>query len=144
MMSAIIQFKVQGKPIGKQETQVNTKTHKAYKPNKTRWYFQQIQLIAKNYMQRRNLKMFEGAIDFRLDIILKEVRDSHRIAPTQKPDSSNVLKTAEDALNKICYKDDKDIIHHDIYKWFGLKEGIIITVRRISYQGKDFYYKDEN
>jgi len=137
----IINFKVPGKPIGKQETQVNTKTHKAYKPDKTKWYFEQIQLIAKNYMQRRSLKMLEGAIDFRLDIILKEKLASLNIAPTQKPDTSNVLKTAEDALNKICYKDDKDIIHHELFKWFGLKEGIIITVKPVTCVGKDFYYR---
>lgn len=136
-----IYIKVPGKPIGKQETQVNTKTHRAYKPEKTKLYFKQIQLIAQNYMQRRNLKPFEGAIDFRLDIILKEKLESKHFAPTIKPDSSNVLKTVEDALNKICYKDDKDIIHHEIHKWFGVKEGIIITVKNINCIGKDFHYR---
>lgn len=139
----IIKFKVPGTPIGKQETQVNTKTHIAYKPDKTRWYFEQIQLIAKNYMQRKNLKMLKGAIDFRLDIFLKEKRDNSRIAPTQKPDSSNVLKIVEDALNKICYNDDKDIIHHELYKWFAIKEGIIITVKAVNYINNDFYYREK-
>lgn len=136
-----INFRVAGKPIGKQETQVNTKTHRAYKPEKTKWYYEQIQLTARNYMQKRNLKALEGPIDFRLDIILKEKLESKYIAPTIKPDSSNVLKTVEDALNKICYKDDKDIIYHEIHKWFGVKEGIIITIKRINCLGKDFYYK---
>jgi Holliday junction resolvase RusA-like endonuclease len=138
----IICFEVHGTPIGKEEIRVNTKTKQAYKGEKTRCYFQQIQLIAKNYMQLKKLKKLEGPIDFRLDIILKEKETSKYIAPTQKPDSSNVLKTVEDALSKICYVDDKDIISHQIYKWFGRREKIVITIKPISCLGHDFYYRD--
>ena len=134
----MIKFKVSGLPVGKEEVKFNIKTKRAYKPNKTRWYFQQIQLIAKNYMQMNNLKMLEGAIHFELDIIFKKGK---RDEPTTKPDTSNVLKTAEDALNKICYTDDSCIVSHRLGKWFG-EEGIVFTVERVI--GKDYNYKDEN
>jgi Holliday junction resolvase RusA-like endonuclease len=135
-------FEVPGAPVGKEEIRVNTKTKQAYKGDKTRWYFQQIQLIARNHMQLKKLKKLEGPIDFRLDIILKEKLHTKYIAPTQKPDSSNILKTVEDALSKICYKDDKDIVVHTIYKWFGTREGIVITVKNINCIGKNFHYKN--
>lgn len=138
----IIKFRVPGKPIGKQETKFNTKTGHAYKPDKTRWYFEQIRLIAQAHMKRNNLKMIEGAVYMRLDIILKQNKNNPLIAPTKKPDCSNVLKIAEDALNKVCYNDDKDIIEEAIYKWFGIKEGIVVTIKPIHCIGKDFYYKE--
>lgn len=124
----IIKFKVPGKPIGKQETQFNSKTGHAYKPNKSRWYLEQVRLIAQAHMKRNNIRMIEGPVYMRLDIILNQSKNHPKMSPTKKPDMSNVLKTVEDALNKVCYDDDKNIVESEIFKWFGLKEGIVITI----------------
>lgn len=51
-----------------------------------------------------------------------------RIRATKKPDSSNVLKTVEDALNGILWKDDSQLIRSAGGKVYGAEPRIIITV----------------
>jgi Holliday junction resolvase RusA-like endonuclease len=41
---------------------------------------------------------------------------AEKLLPITKPDSSNVLKSVEDALNGIIYHDDNQICDHDIKK----------------------------
>ena len=73
---------------------------------------------------------FKMAIDCacRMDLVLympipkswslkkKKLAIDGKIYPTSKPDSSNVLKAIEDALNGIVYLDDSQIIEHSMKK----------------------------
>jgi Holliday junction resolvase RusA-like endonuclease len=40
----------------------------------------------------------------------------NKIRPTKKPDASNILKIVEDALNKVAYDDDSQIIDVAVFK----------------------------
>jgi Holliday junction resolvase RusA-like endonuclease len=49
--------------------------------------------------------------------------------PTKKPDSSNILKSVEDAMNQVVYKDDCQIINHHITKVYSSEPGVDICVK---------------
>jgi Holliday junction resolvase RusA-like endonuclease len=49
--------------------------------------------------------------------------------PTKKPDSSNILKSVEDAMNGVVYKDDCQIINHHITKVYSSLPGVDICIK---------------
>jgi Holliday junction resolvase RusA-like endonuclease len=53
------------------------------------------------------------------------------ILPTTKPDSSNVLKAIEDAMNGVVWIDDKQVVDHNIRRRYSDTPKAIIEVRRI-------------
>lgn len=52
--------------------------------------------------------------------------------PDKKPDIDNVLKVVLDALNKVAYKDDKQVIEVICRKWYSRSSGFLrISVREL-------------
>lgn len=62
----------------------------------------------------------------------KEKMLNHQIRPTKKPDSSNVLKAIEDALNKIAYKDDSQIVETRVSRFYGEIPMVTVTIKEAS------------
>lgn len=58
----------------------------------------------------------------------KEKADSDMIFPTTKPDSSNILKAVEDALNGVVWKDDSQIVDHVVSKRYSKYPSLVIEV----------------
>lgn len=54
------------------------------------------------------------------------------IWPTVKPDSDNALKLAADALNAICYHDDKQVVIATVFKCYSARPGISIEIDTLS------------
>ncbi len=50
------------------------------------------------------------------------------IRPTKKPDMSNILKSAEDALNTLAYHDDKQIVTCICHKYYSEKPRLEIEI----------------
>jgi Holliday junction resolvase RusA-like endonuclease len=50
------------------------------------------------------------------------------IMPTKKPDSSNIIKAIEDAMNKVVYKDDGQIVDHIVSKRYCMEPHAQITI----------------
>lgn len=50
------------------------------------------------------------------------------VAPTGRPDLSNLIKGVEDALNGIVYKDDSQIVVSQVEKRYGHQAGVEILV----------------
>jgi Holliday junction resolvase RusA-like endonuclease len=59
------------------------------------------------------------------------VRDSAPIFPTTKPDVLKLARGVEDALSGVVYADDALIVHEELYKRYGEKEGVYIHVWEI-------------
>ena len=49
--------------------------------------------------------------------------------PTKKPDASNILKSVEDAMNSVVYKDDSQIVNIHITKVYSSVPGVDICVK---------------
>ncbi|MCK4783349.1 MAG: RusA family crossover junction endodeoxyribonuclease [Desulfobacteraceae bacterium] len=50
------------------------------------------------------------------------------IRPTKKPDISNILKSAEDALNSLAYHDDKQIVTAICHKYYAIRPRLEIEI----------------
>lgn len=138
-MTFIITFKVEGNPVGKQRARYVKRGNfvSTYTPEKTRTYeflikdaaikamgssepletpvtlYLYIRLpIPKSYSKKRTEACLNGS--------------EH---PIRKPDSSNILKSVEDGMNSVVYKDDCQIINHHITKVYSSQAGVNICVK---------------
>lgn len=58
----------------------------------------------------------------------QEAAAEGRLMPTGKPDGDNYFKIAADALNKIVYADDAQIVMHQAVKTYSRTPGLRITI----------------
>lgn len=133
-----VSFEVIGAPVGKGRPRfVRTfRGGRAVTPEKTRKY----ELEVRNeYIKQSNYyfseeKMLKMEIDAyfeipkstskkKKDLMLKNI-----LRPTKKPDMDNIIKIIADALNKIAYYDDKQIIECSIRKYYSYKPRVEIDI----------------
>jgi len=48
---------------------------------------------------------------------------------TVRPDATKLLRSTEDALKGIAWRDDAQVVHQEVWKEYGEKAGALITVR---------------
>lgn len=131
-----ITFTVPGKPQGKGRPRF-TKNGRTYTPEKTAEYEA---LIKRMYLLQGG-KLFEGAVKLSILILYpipksttkkdRELMVSGSILPTKKPDGDNVEKAVADALNKVAYLDDSQIIEAKWQKIYAADDehiGLVVTV----------------
>lgn len=58
----------------------------------------------------------------------QKLMEERIIRPTKKPDMSNILKSAEDALNKLAYHDDSQIVTGIIHKFYSTRPRLEIEI----------------
>ena len=135
-----IKFTVPGPPQGKARPRTvrrkNGSTH-TYTPENTVLYEN---LIVTEY-ERRNgsLRFPDGEmLDMRIMAYYtipasaskkkkKQMADGE-IRPTKKPDSDNIVKVVADALNKIAYHDDSQIVDCQVRKFYSTQPRIEVTI----------------
>lgn len=136
----MIQFTVYGTPVGKGRPKFSTFNGHAtaYTPAKTVNYENLVKL---SYQQQCGGKMYEKDIALAIDImaffpIPKSVSKkkaaqmlSGFIKPTKRPDLDNVAKAVLDALNKIAFYDDSQIIALSMSKFYSDKPRTEISIR---------------
>lgn len=66
-----------------------------------------------------------GSKKKRIAMLCEEIR------PTKKPDGDNILKAVADALNSVCYKDDKNIVKMSIEKFYSDMPRIDVIVQEV-------------
>ena len=131
-----ITFTVPGKPQGKGRHRF-TKGGHTYTPQKTADYEA---LIKRMYLLQNGL-LFEGAVKLSVLILYpipnrtpkltRQQMIAGDIRPTKKPDGDNVEKAVADALNKIAYLDDSQIIEARWEKRYAPDEeheGLVVTI----------------
>jgi Holliday junction resolvase RusA-like endonuclease len=59
------------------------------------------------------------------------VKPSAPAFPTSKPDTTKLIRAAEDALKHICWYDDSQIVHQIGRKVYSERPGLRITIKRI-------------
>lgn len=135
-----IEFTVAGEPKGKERPRFCHNGQIIYTPKQTTTYEQQI--IFDYYKQCGNMKFPE---DSQLELSVrayykipkstskkrKTAMLSEEIRPTKKPDGDNILKAVADALNGVCYKDDKNIVKMSIEKFYSDVPRIEVIVQEV-------------
>lgn len=53
------------------------------------------------------------------------------LRPTSKPDCSNYLKGVEDALNKVVWRDDSQIVTLTVRKWYSNRPRTIVKIEKL-------------
>ena len=138
-----IAFTVEGEPKGKERPRF-CHNGQIYTPKQTTTYEQQI--IFDYYKQCDNVKFEE---DSQLELFVKAYYKipksaskkkrmamlSEEIRPTKKPDGDNILKAVADALNGVCYKDDKSIVKMSIEKFYSDVPRIEVIVQEVQANG---------
>lgn len=132
-----IEFTVEGEPKGKERPRFGNRGQ-VYTPDKTATYENQIKIAY--YEQCGNAKFAEES---QLELFVKayykipkntskkkkQTMLSGEIRPTKKPDGDNILKAVADALNGVCYKDDKCLIKMSIEKFYSDMPRIEVVVK---------------
>lgn len=130
------EFEVPGKITGKGRPRVNTITAIAYTPNKTKEY----EDLIKQYfiMKFRGIKPLDGRISVTIKAYFsipknasKKQREemlNNNISPVKKPDIDNIAKIILDALNKLAFNDDNQIIKLSIEKVYSEEEKVSVLI----------------
>ena len=132
----IYEFEVPGKVTGKGRPRVNTQTAIAYTPTKTKEY----EDLVKQYfiVKYRRIKPLEGRIAITIKAYFgvpkntskrqKEKMLKNDISPIKKPDIDNIAKIILDALNKLAFQDDSQIIKLNIEKAYAEEPKVYIKI----------------
>ena len=120
-------FVVPGDPTGKSRPRFVRATGRTYTPAKTAQYENLVKLeyeracAGKRFGDyaalRMRVKAYYG-IPKSASKRKQEQMTGGTLRPMKKPDASNVLKAIEDGLNGVAYRDDAQIVHVEIEKWF--------------------------
>ncbi len=131
----MIQFKIPGPPVGKQRPRVTR--HGTYTPQKTAGY----EKLVRDIYKINRFPKLEGYLSMSVsayypipkstskkkkDMMLKGI-----LLPDKKPDVDNVLKCICDALNKVAYDDDKQIISMNIVKYYSENPCVVIRLDKV-------------
>lgn len=131
----MLNFTVNGVPVPKMRPRLTRGGH-AYTPKETRDYEGIVREAAFNAM--RGNELLSGAV--RMDVKMffpipaswpKKRQDAAKngeLGHCVKPDATNVLKSIEDALNGIAYKDDCQIVAGGFSKHYSERPRVEITV----------------
>ncbi|RYY22559.1 MAG: RusA family crossover junction endodeoxyribonuclease [Sphingomonadales bacterium] len=139
----VVQFSVGGRAIPKGRARSSSKNGfvRHYTPKATSDYEAVIRaaaLVAMNGQPR-----FEGPVSMSIVVRCKPPLRTSKprlaamlagaVLPTVRPDLDNVQKGVADALNKVVFRDDADIVHSIGSKRYAAEAGIDVTVRSISH-----------
>lgn len=134
----VITFTVTGEPQGKGRPRFNPRGGKPHTPGKTAAYEE---LIQWEYRRQCKNYRFPDNVPLRLDIVAyygipqsaskkkQEAMVRALLRPTKKPDYDNVQKIVGDALNKVAYKDDSQIVDSRVQKFWSYTPKIFVTIQ---------------
>lgn len=138
----MISFTVMGTPIGKARARTvmqNGFSH-SYTPRKTVEFEQAVAQTYKNVC--RGAQMPENA-PLKMRAIcympipkstpkrLRELMASERVYHTKKPDASNILKSIEDAIVGMAYKDDSQIADTRAIKYYSENPRVEVSIETL-------------
>ena len=135
----MLEFKVIGRPQGKERPRINTFTKRAYTTKKTLEYEEQVQEAFR--LKYGNIEPLEGAIHAlivavfevpksyskkrRQEILEKESLYTHR------PDGDNIAKAILDSLNGLAFKDDSQVVCLTVIKIYGEESEVIVKLDKL-------------
>ena len=138
-MALPLTFTIPGNPRGKGRPRFVRATGRTYTDDATANAEAYVRMLASREMAGR--QPFEGPVRLTMHAIFAPPKSwskkrqaealTGQIRPTAKPDASNVLKLAEDAMNGVVFHDDAQITDVVFAKKFGAQPMIVITVEAL-------------
>jgi Holliday junction resolvase RusA-like endonuclease len=138
-MTFMVTFKLDTDPVGKQRARYARRGNfvQTYTPDKTRNYEALIKEAATEAMG--SSEPLETPVNLYLYIRapIPQSYSKKKVAdclngiekPIKKPDASNVLKSVEDAMNGVVYRDDCQIVNFHVTKVYSSQSGIDVCVK---------------
>ena len=138
-MTFMVTFKVDANPVGKQRARYVKRGNfvQTYTPEKTRTYETLIKDAAIEAMGASEPLETPVSLYLYIRVPIPKSYSKKRTEaclngsehPIRKQDSSNILKSVEDGMNLVVYKDDCQIINHHITKVYASQAGVDICVK---------------
>jgi Holliday junction resolvase RusA-like endonuclease len=138
-MTFMVNFKVDANPVGKQRARYARRGNfvQTYTPDKTRNYEALIRDAAIEAMGASEPLETPVSLYLYIRVPIPKSCTKKRLEaisngsekPIKKPDSSNILKSVEDAMNGVVYKDDCQIINHHMTRVYSSLPGVDICVK---------------
>lgn len=136
-----VDFFVAGKPVAKQRARVvrNHGRVRSFTPEATVNYELHVRMCAQEAMGGRD--PFQQPVAMAVTVFVHPPQSwsakRQRLAveqmfmPTKKPDLSNILKSVEDGMNGVVYRDDSQIVSLNVVKQYSEWQGVSVTVREL-------------
>ena len=138
-MTFMVTFKVDADPVGKQRARYAKRGNfvQTYTPDKTRNYEALIKEAAIEAMGSSEPLETPVTLYLYIRAPIPKSLPKKRIEaclnglekPIKKPDASNVLKSIEDAMNGVVYKDDSQIVNIHVAKVYSSVAGVDVCVK---------------
>jgi len=138
-MTMMITFKVDADPVGKQRARYAKRGNfvQTYTPDKTRNYESLIKEAAIEAMGSSEPLETPVTLYLYIRAPIPKSLPKKRIEaclnglekPIKKPDASNVLKSVEDAMNGVVYKDDSQIVNIHVSKVYSSVSGVDVCIK---------------
>ena len=138
-MTFMVTFKVDANPVGKQRARYAKRGNfvQTYTPDKTRNYESLIKEAAIQAMGSNEILETPVNLYLYIRAPIPQSYSKKRLEaclngsekPIKKPDASNVLKSVEDAMNGVVYKDDSQIVNIHVSKVYSSLAGVDICVK---------------
>lgn len=136
-------FEIEGKPVGKGRPRFKRMGNfvQTYTPEKTAEYEKLVRIRFQNAggvitdkpVRVEIVAFFEPPKSARKKDKIKML--ANRILPEKKPDVDNVAKIILDALNKIAYKDDSQVIELSVKKLYSDVAKVLVHIEEIETAG---------
>lgn len=138
-------FVVEGKPVGKGRPRFRRMGNfvQTYTPANTAEYEKLVRLRFQNaggVITDKPVKIEIIAFFAPLKSTRKQQKAdmlANRIFPVKKPDCDNIAKIILDALNKIAYKDDSQVIELSVKKLYSEKAKVLVHIEEIEIAGDE-------
>ncbi len=138
-MTFMVTFKVDADPVGKQRARYAKRGNfvQTYTPDKTRNYESLIKEAAIEAMGSSEPLETPVTLYLYIRAPIPKSLPKKRIEaclnglekPIKKPDASNVLKSVEDAMNGVVYKDDSQIVNIHVSKVYSSVSGVDVCIK---------------
>ena len=134
-----IRVTVLGEPVAKGRPRYSRSSGRAYTPERTVRYES---LVRTEYEVQSGFRFDKGSM-LQMSVVAyfgiprscskkrQGMMASGLIRPTKRPDSSNILKAIEDALNGVAYYDDCQIVDSMVKRFYSDTPRVEITIRDI-------------
>ena len=138
-MTFMVTFKVDANPVGKQRARYVKRGNfvSTYTPEKTRTYEALIKDAAIEAMGTSEPLETPVTLYLYIRVPIPKSYSKKKVEaclngldqPIKKPDASNILKSVEDGMNGIVYKDDSQIVNLHVTKVYSTLAGVDVCVK---------------